>query len=245
MNSSAVDGLIEILDSGEMGLLAVSAAEKLRYAEVKKEKIISALENCIPTQLSIPQHELACAAALSLLKYEHKHEKAIGTLRELAQKHWITMQRIGIKETLDEMGVEVSDIDVSDIQTPKQFLEENFKNMLSELGLDSNLEPLELIEKIIEIMITEQSYEMRKKAAWGLEQVLDDVLPSISTALYPRTVSLLKRGIDLSPDRGDADRALITVGTQKPVVACEKGLWAISEWLSFGSFFTAWSSQVN
>ena len=104
------------------------------------------------------------------------------------------------------------------------------------------LEPLDLINKLIEMIVDDKDERHQKKVAWCLELALHDFLPSIKNESYPDLVASLRKCIELMPRKGTKKIALISIGMQDPTLACQKGLWRISESLDFTSFYKAWYS---
>lgn len=249
-NAGAIDGLIQTLHGeGVDASFGISAAQALRYAEAEQERVIQALESCIqpqilePHRFSFPPYQdIACSAAFSLLKFYPENENAITVLKSLAQNHWSQMQRQEIIKALIKMGIEVKGVEISDIQNVRDILREDLERRLSEQGLNSELEPLVIIESLVGIIINAKEERVQKKAAWCLKLVFHDFLSSIPVGVYPDLVSLLKNCIESLPEKEAGSRAIISVGTQEPLLACHEGLWSISEFLGFKEFYRAWNT---
>ncbi|MEA5447554.1 hypothetical protein VB780_03165 [Leptolyngbya sp. CCNP1308] len=160
----------------------------------------------------------------------------------LSQNNWLQSRRHEISEGLYKLGIQNTGIDTSNLRTNREILEKDLAERLSVIGLSLNLKRLEIIEKLINIVADTQDERNQKKAAWCLELVLHDFLPSVPNESYPNLVTSLKRCIESLPEKDQKKRALISIGTQEPALACYKGLWNISDFLDFKSFYKAWYS---
>jgi energy-coupling factor transporter ATP-binding protein EcfA2 len=249
-NKIAIDGLIQTLDGkGADAFLGISAAQALGCAEINQEKIIKALETYIQPQLleqeslSLPPyHELACAAALSLLKLDSENQKSITALRLLFQNYLTQIRKDKILTTLNKLGINIEGMETSDEREIQNVFQEDLKDRLSDLGLSIELGPLTTIKNLVGIIIANQELKVKKSAAWCLELVFHDFLPSLSVDIYPELVSLLKGCIESLPTEKSKKRTVISFGTKEPIVVCYMGLWNMSEYMSLKEFYKAWNA---
>jgi energy-coupling factor transporter ATP-binding protein EcfA2 len=246
-NPVAIDGLIALLDTEGQNSMAYIAARALGYAKAGNRQVIDALEDVIRRHLFnqerlivIPDQEAAHFAAYSLLRLAPNNKLAKQTLQVLANIHWSSITRSMITQSLEKYGLPAPNSEIIDEEDIQDYLHEDISIRLSKLGVALNLNFIETVNSLVEIMCTDSNKSNRHSAAWCLEVVVNDNLPTAPIETYSQLVTALKFCRDNSLDKDESKITYISVGTQEPIVACYNGLWSISQRLPYAIFHEAW-----